>query len=409
MRIWAFPSFYPYDAPGHTYSGIFAHRQYKGLIGNGADLQVICPISWAPPYPFSLLHPEWKELNKIVFPEERVYDGIKVHHPRIANMKPSRFVKKTYEERYVDCIAAFFKRKNIKLSPETDVFYSQWLPSSRMVTMAAHKLGVKSAVLSIGDDVVLWPNGSSHNMQLFRQMMHDADYVFSCAEYLGRLANKTLGEEIPFGIARWGVDHDFFKPVSHEVKEELRKAYNIPADRVTILNIGTATPRKGWIDLFDALARIKQQGIDFVLLAVHTGKPEFDFASETAKRGLADNFIDIGEMKPTALAKIYNLSDIFCLPSHSEGLANVVVEAMSCGLPVITTIVGGHSELITNDVNGILIPPQAPDLLYEQLLPLIADNAKRTALGKAARSHIVDVWGNYAKSTKELYRKICKV
>jgi teichuronic acid biosynthesis glycosyltransferase TuaC len=407
MRIWAFPFTYPYDQPGMAWNGIFAHRQYKGLIQNGADLKVIIPVPWHPPFPFSLLHNEWKSTSKLAYPAQREYDGITVYHPRIANMKPSRFVKKTYTERYVDSIINFFKDNNITLNPATDVFYSQWLPGSAMVQLAAHKLGLKSGILSIGDDVVLWPNSNEANRQLFVKTMTEADLRFSCSEYLGKLANKTLGKELPFDVVRWGVDHDWFKPVTENEKQELRKKYKLSDDKAVILNIGTAGIRKGWLDLFDALSEVKKHNPNFVLAAVYTGKTEFDFQEEVAKRELTENFVALGEFPPQSLNAIYNLADIFCLPSHSEGLANVVVEAMSSGIATITTSVGGHPELINSGVNGILVPPQQPGILAEQLLQLVNDEKLRARLGTAARQHIVTSWGNFAESTRVLYQKLC--
>ena len=412
MRIWAFPSFYPIDRPGYTFNGIFAHRQYKGLIENGAELKVIFPVAWSPIYPVSLLHPQWKRLASIGYPKERMYDGIKVYQPRVPNMKPSRLHKNTLPERYTETIVKFFRDNKIELRPDRDVFYSQWLPDSALVQKAAHILGVKSAILSIGDDVVQWPHGNEHNHQLFIKTMNEADLIFSCADYLGKEANRVLGKDLPFYSIRWGVDHSFFKPVSESEQLALKKQRNIPGDRLVILNIGTASPRKGWLDLFDALHEVKKVNDNFVVVAVHTGAPQFDFKTEAGKRGLSDNFIDIGEVKPSELNKVYNMADIFCLPSHSEGMANVVVEACSSGLPVITTTVGGHSELIDSGKNGVLLPPQQPAILAENLLDLMQDPGKRKKYGEAARYSILHNWGNYAESTKLLYEKLlslCKV
>ena len=406
MRIWAFPSFYPIDRPGMAYGGIFAHRQYKGLIENGATLNVIVPVPWSPIYPFSLLHPEWKGLQAMHYPLHRIQDGVNVYHPRIANTKPSRLVKKSYDDRYVDAIIRFFKKNKITLSPATDVFYSQWLPGSVLVQRAAHLLGIKSAILSIGDDVVLWPHYHKQNMALFEQLLAEADFRFACADYLGKLANKTMHKNLPYTVIRMGAEYDLFKPVTAAEKAALQKEHNIPAGKTVILMIGTASKRKGWLDLLDALEQVKKHTENFILAGIHTGLPDFDLESEVSKRGLAGHYIDIGEAPPGQLNKIYNIADIFCLPSHSEGIANVVIEAMSCGLPVITTNVCGHPELVTHAVTGILIPPQEPGPLLQNLLLLLRDKEMRQQLGAAARKFIVNEWGSYADNSKILYEKL---
>jgi glycosyltransferase involved in cell wall biosynthesis len=408
MRIWAFPSFYPFDRPGLVYTGIFAHRQYKGLIDNGADLAVVVPVSWSPPYPFSLLHPDWKKTRELAYPKVRMYDGIKVYHPRIANLKPNRFVKKSYEERYTDSILGFFKDNKITLDPATDIFYSQWLLSSLLVQRAARKLGVRSAVLSIGDDVVLWPNANETCKKLFEETWANADFRFTCADYLGKLGNKIIGKDLSYDVIRMGAQYDIFKPVPAAEKNELRKKHNIPDEKTVILTIGTASKRKGWIDLFDALEQIKKHTPDFLLIGVYTGFREFNFTAEIAKRGLEHHFLDMGEVAPRHLNKLYNAADIFCLPSHSEGIANVVIEAMSSGLPVITTNVCGHPELVNDGVTGILIPPQEPGILIEKLQLLLHNNDMCMGLGAAARKFIVNDWGSYAYNSKKLYEKLSK-
>lgn len=249
MRIWAFPAMYPFDYPGLQFSGIFAHRQYKGLIQNGADLKVVFPVPWSPVFPFSLLHPEWKKYQQISYPLERVYDGIKVYQPRISNIKPNRFERKSYSERYVESIVGFFRKNNIKLNPYDDIFYSQWLPDSALVQLAAHRLGVKSAILSIGDDVVLWPHTNNINFNLFKKTLIEADFRFFCADYLGKLANNIVGINLDYDVIVMGVDYNFFKPIPLSEKNALKKVYNVATDKIIILNIGTAVVRKGWLDL----------------------------------------------------------------------------------------------------------------------------------------------------------------
>ena len=193
MRIWAFPSFYPYDHPGHEWSGIFAHRQYKGLIESGAELKVVVPVLWHPGGPLSGLHPDWKESGKLNYPVQRVYDGITVYHPRIENRKPSRLFRKPYADRYIDAIIGFFKNNHIKLDPAKDIFYSQWLPDAGLVQIAAKRLGIRSGVLAIGDDVLILPQTAQGRFDFFKRTLHEADARFFVATYLGDAANKITG------------------------------------------------------------------------------------------------------------------------------------------------------------------------------------------------------------------------
>jgi glycosyltransferase involved in cell wall biosynthesis len=406
MRVWAFPSFYPYDHPGMQHTGIFAHRQYKALIANGAELQVVIPVLWHPPFPFSALHPEWKAYSKLNYPPERVYDGITVHHPRISNMRPNRFVKKSYEERYIEAIVGLFRSKQITLDPKEDIFYSQWLPSCVMVQEAAHRLGIRSAILAIGDDVALWPQSSEQNLKTFKELFRAADLRFAVSDDIAIRANKIAGTDLPYTVIGRNVRTDHFKPAPASQKQLLRQEYHIDPDRVVILNVGNGSPRKGWIDLMDALQQIKKHNDNFTLVAVHTPPDEISFEEEIRKRGSEHHFLDLGERPPEQLNRIYDMADIFCLPSHAEGLANVVLEAMSSGLAVITTAVGGHPEIIDNGVNGILVAPQQPAELASALGRLMADADDRERMGKAARDFILNKWGDPSRT---LYQKLAEV
>lgn len=402
MRIWAFPSFYPYDYPGMRWTGTFAHRQYQGLISNGAELNVIVPVKWNPPFPFSEFDQEWKKNQKLNYPKKRIHEGVTVYHPRIANMKPNRFVKKTYTERYVDAIIKFFKDFKIELDPKKDIFYSQWLPESVFVQAAAHALGVKSAILGIGDDVIIWPHESQKKLEIFKNLIQNADLRITNADYLGREINKITGVDRHYYVNYFGVDYDLFKPVIEEEKNRLKAKFNIPEGKIVILIIGSPIVRKGWLDLFDALVQIKKVNSNFILIGGYAGPKDIEILEEINKRGLTDNFYNQGEIKPNELNLFYNMSDIFCLPSHWEGLATVVMEAMSCGLPVITTNVCGHPEIISHNATGILIDPKRPDQIEAELLSLLQDETKRKQLGNAARSFIVNKWGNSNENAKKL-------
>lgn len=408
MRIWAFPSFYPYDSPGKKWHGIFAHRQYKGLIAAGAELCVVQPVLWHPPAPFHQLHKSWKKQAFLNYPQQREYDGITVYHPRISNKKPSRLERKPIDERYIDSIINFFKSKNIRLTPETDIFYSQWLPDATKVQQAAHRMGIKSAIMAIGDDVIIWPHEKPAYMNAFRKVWKEADIRMAVAAYLAKEANNILQEQLPYTVVRRGVEYDSFKPASPEEKAAVRRQFNIPQDKTIILTIGTAIKRKGWLDIFDALVEVRKSHPEVRLLGVHAGEKDIDLTTETKNRGIDDIFIDLGEVEPKQVAKLYNAAEIFCLPSHWEGIANAVVEAMASGLPVLTTDVSGHPELVTNGETGIMIPAKRPDLVQQELLKLLGNKELQATLGKNARDFIVNKWGNFADNAALLYRRLCQ-
>lgn len=382
--------------------GIFAHRQNKALATTGAQVRVVQPVLWHPPAPLHHAHADWKKWKELNYPKERTYDGLTVYHPRIANMKPGKLFRRSYTDRYVDAIVNFFRKNHIPLHPGKDIFYAQWIPDAAMVQLAAHKLGIKSAVLLIGDDVLVWPHSSAHNMDIFKKTWREADLRLGVAGYLAKEGNALCGEDLSFSVIRRGVNHDFFKPIAD--KNGLRKKFGISTDKTVILSIGSLIVRKGWLDMLDALEQIVKQRPDIQLVAAHGGAPEFDFAAEASKRGLSSYILDLGEVDPAAINELYNTADIFCLASHWEGIANSVVEAMASGIAVITTDVCGHPELVRSGENGILISPKQPAMLQAALLDLLNNPEKRNALGATARQFITQQWGDFAYNANKLYQ-----
>jgi glycosyltransferase involved in cell wall biosynthesis len=79
---------------------------------------------------------------------------------------------------------------------------------------------------------------------------------------------------------------------------------------------------------------------------------------------------------------------------------------MSSALPVITTDVGGHSEIINNGSNGMLIQPKQVEPLYEKLLELLNNEKLRTDMGAVAREYIVKKWGDFEYNAKVIYDTI---
>jgi glycosyltransferase involved in cell wall biosynthesis len=84
----------------------------------------------------------------------------------------------------------------------------------------------------------------------------------------------------------------------------------------------------------------------------------------------------------------YHRTTIFVLPSLSEGMSNVLLEAMACGLPVVATSVGGNSDIITDRHNGLLVPPGDALTLSTALLELLENDDFAQRLGEAARKTV---------------------
>ncbi len=129
----------------------------------------------------------------------------------------------------------------------------------------------------------------------------------------------------------------------------------------------------------------------------------------TKRLEVKDKVLFVGSREPREISQWMNASDIFVLPSLSEGRPNVVAEAMASGLAVVATDVGGTGEFIGNDINGILIKPKDPEEIADKIISLLEDDKKRMYIGKKARKAIVDnglTWDMSADEYIKIYRYV---
>lgn len=394
MKVFYFPSFYPSERSNEKWSGAFTHRQVKAIKELGVNIEVVIPIESYPIWPFYYLFSSWRRNRKKSHGKKRTFEGIEIYHPRIRSPRPSRFFK-SYKHYYIKTTEKHIKSR-IRENEETYLF-GQWMPEASLVVELGKILGLKVGVLAIGDDVIIEPNKSKQNLETFKQCWENADIRGVVADYLGKEANKLVGKELPYSVFYSSVNIEEFIPVKMEYKWLLRDKYGLCRNKVIIICVGSPIIRKGWLDLFDALINIHQ---DYLLIAVNGGKREIDLNKEAEKRNIQDKFKDIGEIASSEMPEVYQLSDIFCLPSHWEGLANALLEAMSSGLPVITTNISGHPEVVNDNENGFLIEVGDVHKLNKLLSLLIKEQDLRNKIGIKARQSVRDKPGSHKKTAQ---------
>ena len=153
-----------------------------------------------------------------------------------------------------------------------------------------------------------------------------------------------------------------------------------------LLYVGRLEPEKGVEYLIEALDRLrKTEGIEFHLDIVGSGPDRNILKKKKEESGVNRYVIFFGHIPSGPnLFEIYERSDIFVLPSLTEGAPQVLYEAMAKGLPIIATAVGGVPDIIKDGENGLLIPPANPEAIAEAILYLINDEELRIKLIKNA-------------------------
>ncbi len=165
-----------------------------------------------------------------------------------------------------------------------------------------------------------------------------------------------------------------------------------------LLCVASVIPRKGQDVLVRALARLREARWSCVCAGSLTRAPVYarEVQQQAWAAGLADRITFVGECEPDALNALYDSSSVFVLPSHYEGFGIALTEALSRGLPVISTTGGAIPYTVPADA-GVLVPPGDDEALAEALGELLPDArrggsrnnalARRATLGAAARRH----------------------
>lgn len=161
-----------------------------------------------------------------------------------------------------------------------------------------------------------------------------------------------------------------------------------------LLYVGRLVPIKGLDDLVEAVARLRDRGYDVTLDIIGDGKSRPDIEHTVTAAGLDDvvtfhGFVPFGPK----LFKMYQNSDVFVLPSYSEGFPNVILEALANGVPVVTTRVGGIDSIVEDGRNGVLIPAGEPDAIVTAIDRLNDKKLRGTLIRngiKTARNYTVE-------------------
>jgi glycosyltransferase involved in cell wall biosynthesis len=156
-----------------------------------------------------------------------------------------------------------------------------------------------------------------------------------------------------------------------------------------LLFLGRLSDRKGVPELLQALgtASLKSRRWRATLAG---GGPIGEYRRLAADLGISERVDFRGWLDAAAVAELYADADLLVLPSHAEGLAMSVLEALSYGLAVVATPVGAHREVIEPEVSGILVPPGDAEALAAALLRVIEDEGLRHKLGAAARRRFLE-------------------
>lgn len=229
---------------------------------------------------------------------------------------------------------------------------------------------------------------SAPHRKLMLAALAGASQVFAVADSLKQHMAALGADESKIMVVGNGVDTAVFHPLD---KAEARRALDIPEDALALATVGGLVERKGFHRVIELLPELRQKYPTLCYLVVGGASPEGDWSGrlrrQVAELGLEDAVRFLGAMPSAALKEPLSAADVFVLATSNEGWANVILEAMACGLPVVTTDVGGNREVVCRDELGSVVPFGEPEALRGALDRALWTDWDRAAIIEYAKAN----------------------
>ncbi|MFA9460961.1 glycosyltransferase [Thiohalorhabdus sp. Cl-TMA] len=220
---------------------------------------------------------------------------------------------------------------------------------------------------------------------LLRGVLKRADRIFSVSASLQALARRMGASRERTRVIPNGVDTEKFQPID---RGTARRDLGIPETAPVIVSVGALVERKGFHRVMEVLPALREHFPGLRYLIVGGPGPEGDMGAYLRERvqslGLEDTVHFLGPMAPEALCRPLSAADLFVLATSHEGWANVFLEAMACGLPVVTTDVGGNREVVSESTVGRIVPFGSPEALEAGLREALATSWDHRAIREYA-------------------------
>jgi teichuronic acid biosynthesis glycosyltransferase TuaC len=380
-RILVFSSLFPSSVS--PTSGTFI-RERLFRVHQRKPIIVVAPQVWSPFDPLvRVKRPNFRLQAK----EFEVMEGVEVYRPRFFSLPA---VGKTRDGLAMATAAMSVVRELQKKYTITLVDAHFLFPDGWAAARVAKALDVPLTITLRGSKDE-WLIGTSRQKYLV-EAMHAATKLFAVSAALKRDVAVKLGIDAQkVRVIGNGVDLEKFTPMP---RDQARAKLNLPLDAKVLISVGSLIERKGFHRVIPLLVGLRKTYPTLKYLVVGGGASHGDMSQDlralTRQHGLEDVVVFCGAQVPTELKWYYSAADVFTLATAHEGWANVFLEAMGCGLPVISTKVGGNDEVVPNDTVGQTVKYFDAPAFESALSTALARDWDRQAIVAYAQSNTWD-------------------
>lgn len=338
MRILTFSSLFP--NPVQRNLGLFVAERLRHLLGSGAvQARVVAPVPWFPSQ--QPRFGKYAEFARV--PAQSQWDGLPVLHPKHLVIPGPGW----YLTPWLMAISALPALRQVRASGfDFDLIDAHYYyPDGVAAAWLGRWLQRPVVITARGTDVNLIPRYA-----LARRMVLGASRRAAASIAVSKALKQAMVEiGMPaehITVLRNGVDLARFRPLEREaVRAQLGMQGKV------LLSAGYLVERKGHHLVIEALRALP----DWQLVIAGGGELEAQLKQQVTQQGLSARVRFVGALSQAQLVEYYNVADALVLASSREGMPNVVLEALACGLPVIATALWGTPEVVSEPLVGRLI------------------------------------------------------
>ncbi len=357
LRVLTVTTLYPSLARPHH--GVFVENRMRRLVARGdVSVRVIAPVPW---FPFT--NERFGEYAQFAAtPRRETRHGIVIDHPRYA--LPPKIGMNIAPDTMARAMIGAAEKIVAEEGPFDVVDAHYFYPDGVAAAALARRLQLPMTVTARGTDINLIPEYDRPRARILATADQAAASITVCAALRDEMIAIGADAE-KIRVLRNGVDLDVFHP----------PAERAPNARKKLVSVGHLIERKGHHLVIEALADLPDCELE-----IAGDGPDFAALQRLAEDlGVADRTTFLGRVPHEDLAGIYGRADAMVLASSREGWANVLLEAMACGTPVIATAIWGTPEVVAAPEAGVLVEERSGPAIAAKARELFAAPPDRAA------------------------------
>lgn len=347
MRILALTNLYPNPVQPHRAS--FNRHQFR-LLAQDHPLRVIAPVLWLEEWTIAR-----RKGQRIPSGRQVVNDGIVVDHPTY--WYTPKLMRALYGRFFLESVRGVFRRAVAEFSP--DIVFAPWAyPDGWAAARLARAHGLPVVIQVHGSDIRQLDAFASRQGGT-RQALQQADGIIAVSADLARRVVALGADPESVRVILDGVDKAVFHPGDRAASQ---RRLGLATHKRHLLFVGNLVEVKGIDVLLQACALLPDAAHDWHLQLVGEGPLQQQLMRMAAHLGIADRVSFHGSIPHDRLPDWFRAADLFVLPSRSEGVPNVLLEASACATPWIASDVGGIPEIAALGASRLVAPEQPGEL-----------------------------------------------